>query len=127
MAGKTAPIQPDELDQKIRLKIKPTIHEFVLKFDGCSKGNPGRAGCGIVIYKNDEEIFSRSKFLGDKLTNNQAEYNGLNLGLTTCLEFDIKNIKVQGDSLLVISQMNQLYKVNSSLLPPKLVQKRDQN
>ena len=118
MSAKTAPIQTNELDQKIQLKIKPSIDEFILKFDGCSKGNPGRAGCGIVIYKNNADIYSTSKFLGDNLTNNQSEYNGLILGLTMCLELGIKNIKVQGDSLLVISQMKQLYKVNSPLLLP---------
>jgi len=116
MSTKTFPLQPDELDQTINLKIRPSVDEFILKFDGCSKGNPGRAGCGIVIYKNNEEIFSRSKFLGEKLTNNQAEYNGLILGLSTCIEHNIKNLKVQGDSLLVISQMKGVYKVNSPLL-----------
>ena len=30
-------------------KIAPGC-DYVLRFDGCSKGNPGLAGCGAVIY-----------------------------------------------------------------------------
>ena len=49
-------------------------------FDGCSKNNPGDAGIGIVIYKNDEEIVAECDYIGIK-TNNEAEYNALILGL----------------------------------------------
>ena len=27
-----------------------------LFFDGCSKGNPGPAGCGAVIYDNENKV-----------------------------------------------------------------------
>ena len=54
---------------------------YTLFFDGCSKGNPGRAGAGAVIYKNHLEVYADSLFVGEKKTNNVAEYNGLLLGL----------------------------------------------
>jgi ribonuclease HI len=111
-------IEDGLLDEKIDLKILPSIDNYLLKFDGCSKGNPGLSGCGIAIYKNDIEIFADSKYLGDNKTNNQAEYCGLILGLKCCSNLNIKKLKVEGDSLLVISQMNKKYKVNSPLLLP---------
>ena len=36
-------------------KILPKI-EFLLRFDGCSKGNPGKAAAGAVIYQNETAL-----------------------------------------------------------------------
>ena len=46
-------------------KIYP-ICDYTLNFDGCSKGNPGLAGIGIVIYNKGIEIHSAYKFIGIK-------------------------------------------------------------
>lgn len=91
--------------------------EYTLYFDGCCKGNPGPSGCGAVIYKNNEELFSCSQYLGIA-TNNQAEYNGLIMGLKKALELSITNICVFGDSQLVIHQLNKKYKVSSPQIKP---------
>lgn len=109
----------DILDKTTHLKKDYSLNpnEWTLLFDGCSKGNPGEAGCGAVIYRNGEEVWSSSKYLG-KRTNNQAEYAGLILGLKQCVNLKLCAIKVQGDSLLVINQMNLKYMVSSSLLAP---------
>jgi ribonuclease HI len=88
---------------------------YVLFFDGCSKGNPGIAGSGAVIYKDNEEIWSKSEFL-DKQTNNYAEYKGLIAGLEYAVEKEIKSLIVKGDSMLVIKQMCGVYKVKSENL-----------
>ena len=88
---------------------------YVLFFDGCSKGNPGIAGSGAVIYKDNEEIWSKSEFL-DKQTNNYAEYKGLIAGLEYAVEKEIKSLIVKGDSMLVIKQMSGVYKVKSDNL-----------
>jgi probable phosphoglycerate mutase len=90
--------------------------EYVMRFDGCSKGNPGPSGAGAVIYKNNVEIWSAYDFVGTRTTNNVAEYHGLLLGLKNAILLGITDIKVQGDSLLVIKQMNGEYKVNISHL-----------
>ena len=92
------------------------IDIFTLFFDGCSKGNPGPSGAGVVIYKNDIEIFNESKFIGSKETNNVAEYNGLIIGLDNALKLDISNLIVKGDSNLVINQMKGDYTVKSKNL-----------
>ena len=99
------------------IKIYPEINSlFRLQFDGCSKGNPGIGGAGAVIYKLDQEIWSDSLFLGQNITNNHAEYSGLILGLKKAVELDIKDILVEGDSILVIKQMKGDYKVYSENL-----------
>lgn len=90
-----------------------------LFFDGCSKGNPGRAGAGAVLYDvNGAEVFAESVFVGPIATNNEAEYAGLILGLTEALKHGITELHVRGDSQLVMRQMQGKYKVNSSNLVP---------
>ena len=90
----------------------------IMFFDGCSKGNPGLAGAGAVIYTNNEEVWSGSSFVGKQSTNNEAEYSGLILGLKKALEMNIKTLLVKGDSQLVIYQMMGKYKCNSPNLLP---------
>ena len=88
-----------------------------LYFDGASKHNPGQAACGAVLYdENDTEVDYDSKYLGDNVTNNYAEYTGLIIGLHLALKNNIKEIKVYGDSLLVINQMNNNWKVKKDTL-----------
>ena len=93
-----------------------TKGDFKLQFDGCSKGNPGLAGAGAVIYQGSEEIWASSLFIGEKITNNYAEYTGLILGLEQAIELNIKVLMVEGDSMLVINQMTGLYQVKSPAL-----------
>jgi len=93
-------------------KILPK-NNYKLQFDGCSKSNPGLAGCGAVIYYNDKEIWSDCLFVGKSETNNKAEYNGLLLGIEAANKLNIKTLLVEGDSLLVINQMTGKYKCNS--------------
>ena len=105
-------------------KIFPEImkemipNNYVMKFDGCSKGNPGLAGAGSVIYYNNNELWFSSKFIGNNITNNQAEYHGLILGLRHAIKQNIQLLKVYGDSQLIIKQMNGEYTVKSPLLLP---------
>jgi ribonuclease HI len=101
------------LQKSSTIKIFPKL-EYLLKFDGCSKGNPGPAACGAALYQNETEIWSGSKFLGYNETNNYAEYMGLIIGLQKAVELNIKELSVEGDSLLVIKQINGQYKVKSS-------------
>ena len=106
---------------KNQIKVYPetiTTPIYKLQFDGCSKGNPGPAGAGAVIYKNEDEIWAASVYVGNKNTNNEAEYSGLILGLQNAISLNINNLVVEGDSLLVIKQMNKEYKVKSEKLLP---------
>jgi ribonuclease HI len=108
-------LSPKKIFHKNIINFVPSKN-IILKFDGCSKGNPGPAACGAVIYKNGEEFWSHYKYVGKKETNNVAEYCGLLLGLQACIDLDIKDIIVMGDSMLVIKQMKGQYKVRSDNL-----------
>tara|TARA_B100000902_G_scaffold376892_1_gene408552 strand:+ start:1192 stop:2271 length:1080 start_codon:yes stop_codon:yes gene_type:complete len=97
-------------------KQNNTIEQYIIMFDGASRGNPGLSGCGFVIYDSKNSvIYKGSKFL-DIQTNNYAEYMGLIIGLETAFNLGIKNLIVKGDSLLIIQQMKGLYNVNSDNL-----------
>lgn len=91
-------------------------HIFV---DGASRGNPGKAGAGIVITKNNKLIEHHGYFLDEK-TNNQAEYLALLLGLFLITEqFHIKNnITIFSDSELLVRQISGVYRVKNELLIP---------
>lgn len=107
------------LDQKERKsKYEPDDSSvYKLYFDGCSKGNPGPGGAGAVLYKDEQEIWADSVFVGKRVTNNQSEYTGLIIGLNYVVnQTDIKELLVNGDSQLVIKQMRGEYKVNSANL-----------
>lgn len=107
--AKKSKYEPDKIVNKV-------VYE--LYFDGCSKGNPGPGGAGAVLYKNGEEIWADSVFVGKRVTNNQSEYTGIILGLNYVInqQPEIKTLFVKGDSLLVIKQMRGEYKVNSANL-----------
>jgi ribonuclease HI len=90
-----------------------TAETYKLEFDGCSKGNPGRAGAGAVLYEGSREIWSDAKYVGDKETNNVAEYTGLIMGLHEARRRNISRLLVRGDSELIIKQMNGQYAVKS--------------
>ena len=96
-------------------KIYPE-YDYKMNFDGCSKGNPGLSGAGAVIYHFNKEIWSESFFVGENFTNNRAEYAGLILGLQQAKALNIKNLKVEGDSLLVINQMKGTYQCRAENL-----------
>lgn len=96
-------------------KIYPEF-DYKLMFDGGSRGNPGLSGAGAVIYNFDKEIWAETFFVGENATNNHAEYAGLILGLQQARALEIKHLKVEGDSLLVINQMKGDFKCRSENL-----------
>jgi len=87
--------------------------------DGGSRGNPGPAGCGVVISDREtgENIGNISKFLGHT-TNNVAEYTGLVLGLEQVLALGIDDVEVRMDSELVVKQIKGEYRVKNENLKP---------
>jgi ribonuclease HI len=91
-------------------------NNYILNFDGCSKGNPGLSGAGAVIYNNNIEVWGGYSFVDTSATNNQAEYTGLIIGLKYAVENQIQDLLVQGDSQLVINQMTGKYKCNADKL-----------
>jgi ribonuclease HI len=104
-------VNPSPNSSPNNVKVFPQS-EYTMNFDGASRGNPGPAGIGAVIFHNGKEIWASCQYIGTK-TNNQSEYSALILGLQEALTRDIKCIHVYGDSQLVINQINGIYKVKN--------------
>ncbi|PIU73609.1 ribonuclease H [Candidatus Shapirobacteria bacterium CG06_land_8_20_14_3_00_40_12] len=84
--------------------------------DGGARGNPGRAGCGVVVKDEKEKIiYEESKFLGVK-TNNEAEYLGLITALTWINNQSDPEVELYSDSELLVRQMRGEYKVKATNL-----------
>lgn len=90
---------------------KNTIKKGFLFSDGGARGNPGSAGAGVIIADIENQPLAKiSEYLG-ALTNNQAEYQALILGLRKALELEITDLTCYLDSELVVKQLQGNYKV----------------
>lgn len=69
----------------------PSIRQVRVEFDGASKNNPGPAGYGAVLYDTDsgKEVKRLYRYMGDRYTNNQAEYAGMIAGIQVSIVFCI--------------------------------------
>jgi ribonuclease HI len=83
--------------------------------DGASRGNPGLSGCGVFVQAPDQKEYSFKKFLGE-ITNNQAEYAGLQLGVEELIKLGAKHVVFHADSELMIKQMRGEYRVKDKNL-----------
>ena len=86
--------------------------------DGCSKGNPGQAGIGYLIYDEQGELVSkRSCGIGVR-TNNEAEYIAVIRALEDAVKFGATEVEVFSDSELLVKQVRGEYAVRSDRLKP---------
>jgi len=92
------------------------IHK--LMFDGGSRGNPGICGCGYVIYKDGKKLLTGNEVVSMYNTSNFAEYMALILGLRKAIDESIRELYVEGDSMLVIKQVSNEWAVKSPNLMP---------
>ncbi len=92
--------------------------ELFVYSDGGSRGNPGKAGIGIVISKPDGTIlYEHKKYIGIK-TNNQAEYTALISALRIAGDYGAESVSCFLDSELVVRQLIGEYRVrNKNILP----------
>lgn len=86
--------------------------KVLVEADGGSRGNPGPAGYGAVVFDADRaaELAERKEAIG-RATNNVAEYRGLIAGLEAAAELGATEVAVSMDSKLVIEQMSGRWKV----------------
>lgn len=94
----------------------------ILQFDGACRGNPSNIlglGCIIKNSTKTETIEERScRFPKTNGTNNEAEYLSLIKGMKLALKYNIKSIRVEGDSNLILNQMSGKYQVKAENLIP---------
>ncbi|GAB2915247.1 bifunctional RNase H/acid phosphatase [Rhodococcus aerolatus] len=91
----------------------------VVEADGGSRGNPGPAGYGAVVFSADhsEVLAERGEGIG-RATNNVAEYRGLIAGLEAAAELGADEVDVRMDSKLVVEQMSGRWKVKHPDMVP---------
>lgn len=94
------------------------VKPHLLYCDGASRGNPGPAAIGFVLYDPaGESVVEVGGVIGET-TNNVAEYEALIAGLETALDRDVAVIEVRLDSLLLVKQVAGEYRVKAAHLKP---------
>ena len=91
---------------------------ILLQFDGGARNNPGICGIGYAIFMFDEIIYKDNAIVSNYNTNNFAEYQALIHGLKKAIELNIQTIHIQGDSKIIIGQVEGWYKVKCEELKP---------
>jgi len=86
---------------------------YLMRFDGGAVPNPGTCGSGAVIWGPDgKKLWEVGRFMAYG-TNNVAEYTGLEIGLALCLREGYVNVKIEGDSKLVVNQVIGSWALNA--------------
>lgn len=96
--------------------IGGTLHLFT---DGGSRGNPGQAAVGCVLFDplKNAVIREYGECIGVE-TNNIAEYKALITGLKIAEEFHPNHLICHLDSELVVKQLNGEYRVKMATFTP---------
>ncbi len=90
--------------------------ELDLYVDGASRGNPGKAGIGIVIKDREgRKVVEKGRYIGET-TNNVAEYSALISGIQEVLRLGTKKVRIFSDSQLLVRQLKGEYKVRKAHL-----------
>jgi ribonuclease HI len=91
---------------------------WIVYTDGASRGNPGPAAIGAVVYDPEgREALTISRRIG-RATNNEAEYQAAIAGLEGALGLKARNVELRMDSELVVRQLEARYKVRNPRLQP---------
>ncbi len=95
---------------------------IVIYTDGGARGNPGPAGAGYVFMDGGKIIHEGKKFLGEKQTNNWAEYEAVALALTDAIAQgrDKEEIEIRMDSKLAVEQILGNWKIKEPTLKPQV-------
>jgi ribonuclease HI len=103
-------VNPQECDA-------PDLKTLKIYIDGAARKNPGPAGSGVFLKKEEEVVFEQGFFLGDR-TNNQAEYFALLLAVFFIEQYAKKgdSILIYSDSQLLVRQMLGMYVVRDATL-----------
>lgn len=94
-------------------QVAPESDAATVYTDGASRGNPGPSGIGYYIIGTDgRELKRGGEFLG--MSNSRlAEYYGLKEGIEQAIELGLKRVSFISDNLMMVNQMNGVYKVKN--------------
>ena len=94
------------------------MRKITIFTDGGSRGNPGKAAIGVVFCNEKEQIIKKySEYLGDNLTNNDAEYQAIIFALKKFKTFfgksiaEISDLEIRAYSELVVKQLSGDYRL----------------
>jgi len=94
------------------------MKKIIIYTDGGARGNPGPAAIGVAFLNEKNQVFKEySHYLGDNLTNNEAEYGAVIFALKKLkLLFGkkvakVSEIELRSDSELLVKQLNGKYKI----------------
>jgi ribonuclease HI/ADP-ribose pyrophosphatase YjhB (NUDIX family) len=112
-------ITDKSIENVVDVDVKITSNsDTIIYTDGGSRGNPGPSASGYVIMDSSQHVVAQGgEYLGIT-TNNQAEYQGVRLGLERAQELGLKNVDFRLDSMLVVNQMNGVYTIKNRDLWP---------
>jgi probable phosphoglycerate mutase len=91
---------------------------IVAYIDGGARGNPGPAGYGVRVERQDGTLIDEFHESIGTATNNVAEYRGLLAALDWARSHSEKEVLIRSDSLLLVQQMLGHYKVKHPNLQP---------
>jgi ribonuclease HI len=97
------------------------VDELTLYCDGGSRGNPGPAAIGAVVFDATTDPPERVATVSERIgvtTNNVAEYRALIAGLEAVAPLHARVIHVRADSMLMIKQLRGEYRVKHANLRP---------
>jgi ribonuclease H / adenosylcobalamin/alpha-ribazole phosphatase len=93
--------------------------KVLIEADGGSRGNPGPAGYGAVVWTADHNtVLAERKQALVRATNNVAEYSALIAGLEEAALLGASEVDVKMDSKLVVEQMSGRWKVKHPDMAP---------
>ena len=94
--------------------------KVIIYTDGGARGNPGPAAAGVVIIDGDKKAHLK-KYLGDKITNNWAEYEAVAQALQEAKKRGLteRDIEVRMDSELIQRQLTNEYQIKEESLWPQ--------
>lgn len=97
------------------------MEKIVVYTDGGARGNPGPAGAGAIAYEKDMTVLELKQYLGDKQTNNYAEYEAVALALAALKQkgFAGRTVEIRMDSKLVVEQISGNWKIKEPSLKPQ--------
>ena len=97
---------------------RDTANAVTINVDGASRGNPGPSGIGYCIRSADGNTIERKgEFIGFA-TSRVAEYYAIKKGIERAIELGYKTVRFISDSLMVVNQLNGIFKVkNQDILP----------
>lgn len=93
--------------------------DITIYTDGGSRGNPGHAAIGYLVFENDTLLYKHATYIGIA-SNNVAEYTALIRALISVKSHNsvLSSITCYADSELMVKQLKGEYKVKHPDIRP---------